>query len=135
MRDVTENSRSKVPEVTFAFWIVKILATTLGRDRCDAVTMSMNLGYLVGDGDLRGDLHHRRRCSNGREAISLRSCTGPSSSPRRPQAQRWPTLSIARWGLAISRIVPAGSIAHAVAWSLVSFASVRFHQQHQLHEG
>jgi uncharacterized membrane-anchored protein len=39
---------SKVPEVTLAFWIVKILATTLGETGGDAVTMSMNLGYLVG---------------------------------------------------------------------------------------
>jgi uncharacterized membrane-anchored protein len=41
---------SKVPEVTFAFWITKILATTLGETGGDAVSMSMNLGYLVGTG-------------------------------------------------------------------------------------
>jgi uncharacterized membrane-anchored protein len=39
---------SKVPEVTLSFWIIKILATTLGETGGDAVTMSMNLGYLVG---------------------------------------------------------------------------------------
>jgi uncharacterized membrane-anchored protein len=39
---------SKVPEVTFAFWIIKIFATTLGETGGDAVSMSMNLGYLVG---------------------------------------------------------------------------------------
>jgi len=39
---------SKVPEVTFGFWIIKILATTLGETGGDAVTMSMNLGYAVG---------------------------------------------------------------------------------------
>lgn len=39
---------SKVPEVTFLFWAVKIIATTLGETAGDAVTMSMNLGYLVG---------------------------------------------------------------------------------------
>jgi len=38
----------KVPEVTLWFWIVKIAATTLGETGGDAVTMSMNLGYLVG---------------------------------------------------------------------------------------
>jgi uncharacterized membrane-anchored protein len=38
----------KVPEVTFFFWIIKIAATTLGETGGDAVTMSMNLGYLVG---------------------------------------------------------------------------------------
>ena len=39
---------SKVPAVTLAFWIIKILATTLGETGGDAVTMTMNLGYLVG---------------------------------------------------------------------------------------
>jgi uncharacterized membrane-anchored protein len=39
---------SKVPEVTLAFWIIKVLATTLGETGGDAVTMSMNLGYLIG---------------------------------------------------------------------------------------
>lgn len=41
---------SKVPEVTLIFWILKILATTLGETGGDAVSMSMNLGYLVGTG-------------------------------------------------------------------------------------
>jgi uncharacterized membrane-anchored protein len=41
---------SKVPEVTLGFWIIKILATTLGETGGDAVSMSMNLGYLVGTG-------------------------------------------------------------------------------------
>jgi Repeat of Unknown Function (DUF347) len=31
---------SKVPQVTLAFWVVKILATTLGETGGDAVTMS-----------------------------------------------------------------------------------------------
>ncbi len=35
---------TKVPEVTVAFWIIKILATTLGETGGDAVTMSMDLG-------------------------------------------------------------------------------------------
>lgn len=39
---------SKVPEVTLIFWVVKILATTLGETGGDAVSMSMNLGYLLG---------------------------------------------------------------------------------------
>ena len=41
---------SKVPEVTLAFWVIKILATTLGETGGDAVSMSMNLGYLVSTG-------------------------------------------------------------------------------------
>jgi uncharacterized membrane-anchored protein len=39
---------SKVPEVTLVFWIIKIAATTLGETGGDTVSMSMNLGYLVG---------------------------------------------------------------------------------------
>jgi uncharacterized membrane-anchored protein len=39
---------SKVPEVTLVFWIIKILATTLGETGGDSVTMSMNLGYIAG---------------------------------------------------------------------------------------
>jgi uncharacterized membrane-anchored protein len=34
--------------VTLGFWLIKIAATTLGETAGDAVTMSMNLGYLVG---------------------------------------------------------------------------------------
>lgn len=41
---------SKVPEVTLGFWTIKILATTLGETGGDAVSMSMDLGYLVGTG-------------------------------------------------------------------------------------
>ncbi|HEY2347158.1 MAG TPA: hypothetical protein VGH80_15000 [Xanthomonadaceae bacterium] len=44
------HATSKVPEVTLLFWALKILATTLGETGGDAVTMSMNLGYLVGTG-------------------------------------------------------------------------------------
>jgi len=39
---------SKVPAVTLTFWIIKIAATTLGETGGDTVTMTMNLGYLVG---------------------------------------------------------------------------------------
>ena len=49
---------TKVPEVTLAFWIIKILATTLGETGGDTVTMTwlhadqnaQNGGYLVGTG-------------------------------------------------------------------------------------
>jgi uncharacterized membrane-anchored protein len=37
----------KVPAITLGFWIIKILATTLGETGGDAVSMSMELGYLV----------------------------------------------------------------------------------------
>ncbi|MDN7181021.1 hypothetical protein M0D69_24105 [Caballeronia sp. SEWSISQ10-4 2] len=48
MHDFEKNALSKVPEVTLAFWIVKIAATTLGETAGDAVSMSMHLGYLIG---------------------------------------------------------------------------------------
>ncbi len=39
---------SKVPAVTFGFWLIKIAATTLGETAGDWVSMSLKLGYLVG---------------------------------------------------------------------------------------
>lgn len=39
---------SKVPAVTLGFWIIKILATTLGETGGDTVTMTFNWGYLAG---------------------------------------------------------------------------------------
>ena len=41
-------SSVKVPEATVLFWALKIAATTLGETGGDAVSMSMDLGYLVG---------------------------------------------------------------------------------------
>lgn len=38
---------SKVPEVTFAFWLIKICATTLGETGGDALSMTLKLGYAV----------------------------------------------------------------------------------------
>src|ERR1700681_3051311 len=38
---------SKVPHVTLAFWVIKILATTLGETGGDAFSMTLNLGYAV----------------------------------------------------------------------------------------
>ena len=49
--DITKQQiLSKVPEVTLIFWIIKILATTLGETGGNAVSMSMNVGYLVSTG-------------------------------------------------------------------------------------
>ncbi len=41
---------TKVPAVTLGFWIIKILATTLGETGGDSVTMTFNWGYLAGTG-------------------------------------------------------------------------------------
>ncbi len=48
MSHTTHQALSKVPQVTLVFWIIKIFATTLGETGGDAVSMSMNFGYLVG---------------------------------------------------------------------------------------
>jgi len=57
MNEETSELVAKVPQVTFVFWIVKILATTLGETGGDAVTMSWLgettaepkwNGYLIG---------------------------------------------------------------------------------------
>jgi uncharacterized membrane-anchored protein len=50
MRESPPPSASKVPQVTLLFWILKIMATTLGETGGDAVSMSANLGYLVATG-------------------------------------------------------------------------------------
>jgi uncharacterized membrane-anchored protein len=48
MKTSNEISLVKVPEVTLGFWLIKTAATTLGETGGDAVSMSLNLGYLVG---------------------------------------------------------------------------------------
>jgi uncharacterized membrane-anchored protein len=48
MTDDRQHALSKVPEVTLWFWIAKIFATTLGETAGDTVSMTWNLGYLVG---------------------------------------------------------------------------------------
>ena len=55
MNDVTKQALIKVPAVTLGFWVIKILATTLGETGGDTVTMTIlhadtlkNWGYLIG---------------------------------------------------------------------------------------
>ena len=47
MGSAYEKTLSKVPQVTLVFWIIKIAATTLGETAGDALSMSLDLGYLV----------------------------------------------------------------------------------------
>lgn len=47
MHDPKSDALSKVPQLTLAFWVIKILATTLGETGGDALSMQLNLGYLV----------------------------------------------------------------------------------------
>ena len=48
MDSTLKQAASKVPEVTLGFWVIKVIATTLGETGGDAVTMTLGLGYLVG---------------------------------------------------------------------------------------
>jgi uncharacterized membrane-anchored protein len=48
MTDATKQAWTKVPAVTLGFWVIKILATTLGETGGDTVTMTLNWGYLAG---------------------------------------------------------------------------------------
>lgn len=45
---ILDEGLSKVPEVVIGFWIIKIVATTLGEVGGNAVSMTMDLGYLLG---------------------------------------------------------------------------------------
>jgi len=47
VQETLKSALSKVPEVTLGFWIIKILATTLGETGGDMLSMSMNLGYAL----------------------------------------------------------------------------------------
>lgn len=46
--NMSKNAINKVAKITLAFWIMKILATTLGETAGDFISMSLGLGYYVG---------------------------------------------------------------------------------------
>ena len=47
MARISDDYATKVPAVTLGFWIIKILATTLGETGGDTLSMTWDLGYLV----------------------------------------------------------------------------------------
>lgn len=47
MTPTTQETLIKVPAVTLVFWVMKIVATTLGETGGDAVSMTINLGYAL----------------------------------------------------------------------------------------
>jgi len=47
METMTRHLASKVPAITFAFWVMKICATTLGETGGDLLSMTLNVGYAV----------------------------------------------------------------------------------------
>ena len=82
---------SKVPQVTLAFWVIKILATTLGETGGDALSMTLKLGYAVSTliflGVFIATLAPQPRSD------TTRSCTGRWWSPPRRSARRCRTTS------------------------------------------
>ena len=78
MNEAVKATLSKVPEVTLGFWIIKIIATTIGETGGDAVTMSLlhadknaqNGGYLIGDGHIHGHVHCGRDRPDRDEEVS-----------------------------------------------------------------
>jgi uncharacterized membrane-anchored protein len=46
--DLSNHALTKVPAVTLGFWVIKVLATTLGETGGDTVTMTLNWGYAAG---------------------------------------------------------------------------------------
>ena len=47
-KQAAKEAATKVPAVTLGFWVIKILATTLGETGGDTVTMTLNWGYVAG---------------------------------------------------------------------------------------
>jgi len=45
---MTTRAFAKVPAVTIGFWVIKILATTLGETGADLFTQQFDMGYLLG---------------------------------------------------------------------------------------
>jgi hypothetical protein len=95
MKTSTEHALAKVPEVTLGFWLIKIAATTLGETGGDAVSMSMNLGYLVGTA-IFAAIFLAAVVAQVKAKASIPSCTGRPSSPPPRSARRWPILRIDR---------------------------------------
>jgi uncharacterized membrane-anchored protein len=44
---LSTHSANKIPQITFAFWVMKICATTLGETGGDLLSMTLNIGYAV----------------------------------------------------------------------------------------
>jgi uncharacterized membrane-anchored protein len=47
-KQASNQALTKVPAVTLGFWVIKVLATTLGETGGDTVTMTLNWGYAAG---------------------------------------------------------------------------------------
>jgi hypothetical protein len=60
---------NKVSQVTFAFWVMKISATTLGETGGDLLSMTLNLGYVIRLRDILRNFHRNCRATSCFESI------------------------------------------------------------------
>ena len=86
----TEERLAKVPQVTLIFWIIKIAATTLGETGGDAVSMSMNLGYLVATAIFAAIFVAAVIAQIAAKRFYPVPYTGARLLPRPPWEPRWP---------------------------------------------
>ena len=100
MNNTTERTLSKVPEVTLIFWIIKIAATTLGETGGDAVSMSMNLGYLVATA-ICAAIFLVAVVAQIRQRAFTHSSTGQRSLQRQQSGRRWQISQTALLGSAM----------------------------------
>lgn len=50
MNPTEDLSLNKIAKITILFWLMKIVATTLGETLGDFIAQTLNLGYLAGIG-------------------------------------------------------------------------------------
>lgn len=82
-----KTSVNKIAEVTLFFWIMKIIATTLGETAGDFISQTLNLGYIVGLAVTSAFLIIVLYSRSGRTGC-IRPCSGPASWRPPPRARR-----------------------------------------------
>jgi len=125
-------SSNKVPEITAAFWIIKIAATTLGETGGDTVTMTLNWGYLAGTALFLAALVLLVSLQIIAKKFHTFLYIGRRSLPPPPSAQPWRILPIARWASATPALVNFVVLFVGYSWPLVLVAWLDFgrHRRH-----
>ena len=103
MNSIGEAALSKVPQVTLGFWIIKLAATTLGETGGDALSMTINLGYVVSSAIFFAFFIVTVAVRSPRDH-SIRFSIWPSLWPPLRSARRWRITRIALSGSAMSEV-------------------------------
>lgn len=85
-----ENAISKLPALTLGFWVIKILAGSLGGTAGDTLSLSMNLGYLLSTLML-AVFFFVAVIAQIKAVIFIRFCIGALSLPLLLEEQPWQT--------------------------------------------